>query len=405
MPDPLFDVYVVGSVDPTSAGQDHLAHALSVRHGVPPATVAKAVAEKNLRAGAGLPRPQAEDLARQLQLLGAVTSLRPAIAGGPTRIGPPPMGAAAEAGRPGFGSGLPLPGAPTTLRSLAPLGSLTPLGAAPPDRAGAYDAFSMSGSPSLAPAGASLADSFSASPPSARGGRSGAAAPPPAAMVGRDPFAGPDDQPESTPVQIRKNRFGPEDMAAEQGLDLDLGGSSTEAMPARSLPGASGMNQDRLVATSSSSGMKIEGDSGNPNSVRCPKHGLFYDKKKSSGCRKCMEPARIHAATIESRVVGGRVGGLKDNPVKRAFLGLTLALVIGLLPAAYSALRIGAGEVARLRGEQEELSHKVGTEDNLRRFDQIDIDVTDARDKSIRNTLIIWVAISGLALAGWYRIT
>src|SRR5512139_446706 len=73
----LFDVFVVGSTDPSAAGETRLAAALSAKHGVPLATVAKAIAAKNLRAGQSLDQAQAQALVRHLQSIGAVTVIRP----------------------------------------------------------------------------------------------------------------------------------------------------------------------------------------------------------------------------------------------------------------------------------------------------------------------------------------
>ena len=60
MPGNLFDVFVVGSSDPSAAGETRLAAALSAKHGVPLATVSKAISAKNLRAGQGLEQAQAQ---------------------------------------------------------------------------------------------------------------------------------------------------------------------------------------------------------------------------------------------------------------------------------------------------------------------------------------------------------
>ena len=81
----LFDVFVVGSADPSPAGETRLSSALSSKHGVPLTTVAKAISAKNLRAGQSLEQAQAQALVRQLQVMGAVTVIRPA-AGSP-RLG------------------------------------------------------------------------------------------------------------------------------------------------------------------------------------------------------------------------------------------------------------------------------------------------------------------------------
>src|SRR5450631_399580 len=74
----LFDVFVVGSTDPSAAGETRLAAALSAKHGLPLATVAKAISAKNLRAGQSLDQAQAQALVRHLQAIGAVTVIRSA---------------------------------------------------------------------------------------------------------------------------------------------------------------------------------------------------------------------------------------------------------------------------------------------------------------------------------------
>ena len=86
-------------------------------------------------------------------------------------------------------------------------------------------------------------------------------------------------------------------------------------------------------------------------------------------------------------------------------MGLFLALFLGFAPAAYYALSPGAGEVERLRAEQAALSERAGTEDNLRRFDQLEDQVEVARSRAMRNTIVIWVAISGVVMAAFYKAT
>jgi hypothetical protein len=61
--------------------------------------------------------------------------------------------------------------------------------------------------------------------------------------------------------------------------------------------------------------------------------------------------------------------------------------------------------VDRLRSEQTLLSEKTGTEENMRRFDQLEDMVASGHWKALRNTLIIWVAISGVTMAAWYKTT
>ncbi len=232
--------------------------------------------------------------------------------------------------------------------------------------------------------------------------------------LARDPFAPPDTQSVGEPM-VGRDPFGPTGAtgatgatdatdATEAGIELELDTGDRPAADS-SLPGASGMRSMGL-ATKSTSGLAASGeDQLHAHSVKCVTHGLYYDKRRASGCRKCMASARHVAGTIEQRFTKVKLEGLRDDPVRRACLGLALALIIGLLPAAYSALRLGAGDVARLRAEQEELSRRVGTEEVLARFDEIDLEVGTARTKSMRNTIIVWVAVSGIAMAGWYKVT
>ena len=141
------------------------------------------------------------------------------------------------------------------------------------------------------------------------------------------------------------------------------------------------------------------------NRERCPTHGLFFDRRKSTGCRKCFEDKRSGVPASNRSASKRRSDGLTSSPAKRAFLGLALALFLGFAPAAYYALFPGAGEVDRLRAEQRLLSEKAGTEENLRRFDQLEDQVASGHSKAARNTLIMWVAISGVVMAAWYKTT
>jgi hypothetical protein len=65
----------------------------------------------------------------------------------------------------------------------------------------------------------------------------------------------------------------------------------------------------------------------------------------------------------------------------------------------------GTAEVRKLRVEQELLSRQPGTEEIMRRFDELDGQVDDAHGKSTRNTSIVWVAVASVAMLGWYKIT
>jgi hypothetical protein len=154
-----------------------------------------------------------------------------------------------------------------------------------------------------------------------------------------------------------------------------------------------------------SSGVAMDDDPKNLNLVRCVQHGLYYDKTKASGCRKCMSSARDIAAKFEARDAPVRIGDFRGKPAKRAFLGLLFAVVLGFLPAAYYCFGPGATFARKLRVEQELLSRQPGTEEIIRRFDELDAQVGESRDKTTRNTAIVWVAVAGVAMLGWYKLT
>jgi hypothetical protein len=345
-----FDVFVVGSADPSPVAQSKLATAVAARHGAPLASVAQAIAEKRLRAGSGLERGPAEALARKLQ---APTGLRPLGALSPSPTATP------------YAEPLPRPAPPP---KPAPTPEVDPF--APPPSA-----------PVLA---------------MALGALDGPAAPAASGAAGAE---GPEAD----------GMFAPPG-GAQVSLELDVATprpqDRTTPVVARSLPGASGLDHQNLVATSSASNLSVGEEDPGAHSIRCPKHGLLYDKRRAAGCRKCLEGVRSAAKEIEGRLPSKhQLAAIRETPVRRAFVGLGLALFLGFLPAAYHAFRPGADEVRRLRAEQEDLSRRTGTEDNLRRFDEIDTQVEKSRSRAARNTLIIWVAVSGAAFAVWYRVT
>jgi hypothetical protein len=94
-----------------------------------------------------------------------------------------------------------------------------------------------------------------------------------------------------------------------------------------------------------------------------------------------------------------------DNPVKRAFIGLAIALAMGFIPAAYHALGMGSRALGRLRAEQEIVSRRPATEEIARRFEEFDVTVAATKVSYMRNTGVIWVLVTSGALLGWYRLT
>jgi hypothetical protein len=178
--------------------------------------------------------------------------------------------------------------------------------------------------------------------------------------------------------------------------------------PARSRSAVSAVSAASLreMGMSGNSGVAMDEDPRNLNLVRCVQHGLYYDKAKASGCRKCMSPAREVAQKMVADAVVVHVGeGLRRQPAKRAFLGLALSLVLGFLPAVYYCFGPGAAEVRKLRTEQELLSRQPGTEEIMRRFDQLDGQVIGMHETATRNTGIVWIAVATVSMLGWYKIT
>ena len=154
-----------------------------------------------------------------------------------------------------------------------------------------------------------------------------------------------------------------------------------------------------------SSGVAMDADPKNLNLVRCVQHGLYYDKSKASGCRKCLSSAREHAYKMTEEAAVFHVGNLRRKPATRAFLGLVFAVVLGFLPAVYYCFGPGTADVRKLRVEQELMSRQPGTEEIMRRFDELDVQVSDAHSQATRNSSIVWVAVASVAMLGWYKIT
>jgi hypothetical protein len=359
----LFDVFVVG---PEQAGADPaaLAAALAGRLGIAAPAVIKGLTDRKLRAGRGLETGAAQHLVRDLRGLGALAMMRPAAATdappAPPRPAAPPADSGEEVSVGSLPSGLSLAYRDKdTFEPPAPESAHTTPGA---------DAFAPPG--------------FAASP-----GLEMASDKPP--RPGRPPAV---QRPGEDAV-----------------LELDVGprGSNDEfRRPSSTVGGATGLNVSMIAATSSASGLAVEGrPTAEAYGVRCTKHGLFFDTRKASGCTKCLEPGRKMGAAMALKARGFKLIDLDDSPVKRAFLGLAIALAMGFIPAAYHALGVGSRELRRQRAEQEMLSRRPATEEIVRRFDELDLTVTTTKDRYARNTGIIWVLVTSSALFGWYRLT
>ena len=409
----LYDVFVVGPIDPNPAAEARLIANLATRLNLPAAQVAAGITERNFQVGRATNREAAEALVHEMQQVGALTAVRratttfapvqtaiptplhgfavaPAAASGRTLfgVGPAPDGSAASAPTPGAGAG--------TAQGRASL-SLAPLGAPPASGNVGLRPLTLTGhgAPAVAAAAAASGDPFAPPPEMDLGGDLAPAPAPAAAGHNRHPT------PIDSPVTGASPFGAPmgEDAPLELDLPTDRKAKRPPPDPSHSLPGTSALNISRLNVTKSASGLDTDDDQENSAYIeRCGIHGLLFDKRKSSGCRKCLTSARSAAKD--------RPGSkLRESPTRRAFMGLFLALAIGFLPAVFYALGPGAEDVESLRGEQQVLSRSVGTTANLERFDTLDAMVSSAHLANARNTLLVWAGVGGLVMLLWYRST
>jgi hypothetical protein len=338
-------------------------------------------------------------MVRQLNQMGALTVIRPTSpADTPTRLAAPPARPVPPppvrpAPPPPVRNGNPLTlsmGAPPDEKPITVADPFAPPPSGPsalaldgPDTGAGGNPF---GAPDAAP-GLALAPPA----PAPRGA-------PPAPPVGRDPFAG---GPEHEEPRLELAMPPPSKAPAPSGSSAEHGRPSGST----SLPGASALNLNRMSATSSASGLSVDkAVAAEAYRVRCHKHGLLYDTRKASGCGKCMDKGRKLSAAFEAQAAGIKIAHF-DSALKRAFAGLALALIIGFIPAAYHAFRVGARDIHRLRDEQELLSRKPATEEIVHQFEQLNTTVDNATGRATRTTGMVWLVMSGLALVGWYRVT
>jgi hypothetical protein len=386
----LFDVFVVGparSAEPTA-----VATALASRLGMAAHVIAKGLADRKLCAGQSLEAGPAQNLVRDLRGLGAMTMMQPSV-GSAAGAAPKP----ASSARPSV-----------LLRGAQPSPETAPLTV---EAGEASDPFAPPPSGNIArPPSGAAPDPF-APPPSGNFAAPGSGSAP-------DPFSAPGSSPgiklDTAAAPARRPRPAPPSRSQDTGLDepsLELdtqprgATNDFQQQQPRTVGGAAALNVGRLTATSAASGLSVDSHmAAEAYRIKCSKHGLFFDTRKASGCAKCLEPGRRMGVAMAEQARGFKLAEF-DNPVKRAFLGLALALAIGFIPAAYHALGMGSREMRRLREEQEAVSHRPATEEIARRFEDLDAAVGDAKGRYMRNTGIIWIFISGGALAGWFRLT
>jgi hypothetical protein len=385
----VFDVYVVGPVQ-AAAEPTALATALAGRLGVARPVVAQGLADRKLCAGRRLEAGAAQTLVRELRELGATTMMRPSVAAGPAdtpaRPAPVPTGASrqpAPSGRP----------------------ASDPHSSRPPS-ADSHDQFGPPPSGDFGRA-SGAADPFAPPPPKNKG----PALPAPAADRFGAPASSPSmsleiggSSPPAPPARAAAHAD-PED--DEPSLELDIGPrtSSDELRKSPStVAGASALNIS-MAGGSSDSGLAVDSQAAAAaHRLRCPKHGLFFDTRRASGCPRCLEPGRKMSVALAEQARGFKLLDF-ESAVKRAFIGLAIALVMGFIPAAYHALGVASREMRRLRAEQAALSQRPATEEILRRFAEIDATVGHTRNRYTRSTALLWVVVTGGALIGWYRLT
>src|SRR4051794_27137665 len=98
------------------------------------------------------------------------------------------------------------------------------------------------------------------------------------------------------------------------------------------------------------------------------------------------------------------IASLRMDPVKRAFAGLALALLVGFIPAAIYAIGINGAEVRWIRSRQRELAAQLGAPAITAEFDRLEAAVPGVRRRGIRHTAVLWLLVSGIAAGGWYRL-
>ena len=177
--------------------------------------------------------------------------------------------------------------------------------------------------------------------------------------------------------------------AKNAGADLAVNMSATDGRPARPPPEPEPLLVDLPAG----------------DTTRCPIHGLAYDRSRASGCVRCLAPVRSQVRTLvdaSDDVDSGRPG---QPAVRRAFMGLGLALLLGFLPAAYYARSSNRRDLESLRAQQAALSARAATPELLARFDELDAQVQAGHLRGAGRTLLIWIVVGGLVGAAWFKLS
>jgi hypothetical protein len=135
-----------------------------------------------------------------------------------------------------------------------------------------------------------------------------------------------------------------------------------------------------------------------PTPARTAATAAGQDRRRDSGL-----PAS-HAPAVPGGVLDRVLGGALQDPLKRAFAGLALALLIGFLPAAYYSFGINGAEVRRIRARQGALSAQPGTKAIIDEFDHLEAVIADVRHRGLIHTAILWVLVTGIAGGGLSRL-
>lgn len=133
-----------------------------------------------------------------------------------------------------------------------------------------------------------------------------------------------------------------------------------------------------------------------PQLVRCPAHGLLYDSATSAGCSRCLDQPEHQGFRLAP--------GLRARPRVRLTAGLTLALVLGALPAALYADHVKNTTMLERRIEAEAIRRgRVGDDSVRQAYANAQRLVEKARSRGIAFSGLLWLGTAVLVLGLWLR--